>query len=174
MNEMEPAERFSFEERLKADPNLIIEVEMMRKTLSHLKRLPVIKTPEFLIAKMEALAASKSRKRRFVSFATTGSMRYAAAVGVVGLSFVIGWGINANSTLKSSLQTKMISPNSAKQSKGNWVDKKDVLHIDAYNVASTNQADSVALKNAKKLRLIDKPLIDKPYSEDLLLTRTSK
>lgn len=175
MNEMEPAERFSFEERLKADPNLIIEVEIMRKTLSQLKKLPEIKAPEFLITKIQALATSKSRKRRFISFATTGSMRYAAAAGALTLSFVIGWVINSNPTLKSGIQTNMVSPNTERQqAKGKWIDKKDVLHIDAYNVASTNKTDSVALKNAKKLRLIDKPLIDKPYSEELLLTRTRK
>lgn len=174
MNEMDPAERFSFEEKLKADPNLIIEVEMMRKTLARIKELPVIKVPEQLSERVQFLAAKTSRKRRFVHFATSGNMRYAAVIGAIGFAFSVGWVLNQSPNLRQSLQSNSYNGIKAEKAKGQWVDKKDVIHIDAYNVASNNESDSLALKNAKKLRLIDKPLIDKPYSEELLLTRTRK
>jgi len=34
--------------------------------------------------------------------------------------------------------------------------------------------DSLALKNAKKLRLIEKPLIEKSANDELLLTKSRK
>ena len=173
MNEMDPTERFAFEQKLQSDPNLIIEVELMRKTLAKLKKLPLIKTPEVLTKKIESLAAKQSRKRRTILFATTGYMRYAAVIGAIGLSFTVGWAIKSSPSIKSAIQSNLRKA-TVNSTSDKWVDKKDVIKIDSYNVASSNQVDSLALKNAKKLRLIDKPLINKPYSEDLLLTRTRK
>ena len=68
MNEMEFEERSEFEALVKSDPNLIIEIEVMRKTLSQIKQVPVLKTPEKLSSSIQKLAAENSRKRRITKF----------------------------------------------------------------------------------------------------------
>ncbi|TNE70898.1 hypothetical protein EP331_10605 [bacterium] len=173
MNEMDPSERFAFEEQLKTDPNLIIEVEMMRKTLGQIKSVPVLKTPEHLTKSVKAIARNNARKGKVIQWFAMPSIRYAAMVAGIGLAFSFGWVLNQSPQSENS-HAKVISLQPQKDVASTWQDKKDVISIEAYNVAAQTKADSLALKNAKKLRLIDEPVIGAPYSDDLLLTRTRK
>jgi hypothetical protein len=177
MNEMEFEERSEFEILIKSDPNLIIEIEMMRKTLSQIKQIPILKTPDSLSAKVEKLAADNSRRKRINQFLYKPVVRYAAVVATVGLSFLIGSVINSNSDgiqQKLSGSANQIMKQRSENASQAWVDKKDVLEIKDYNISSTDMPDSLALKNAKKLRLIEKPLIEKSPTDELLLTKSRK
>ena len=177
MNEMEFEERSEFEDLVKSDPNLIIEIEVMRKTLSQIKQIPVLKTPENLSSNIQKLASENSRKRRITKFFYQPIVRYAAVVATLGLSFLIGSAINTNSDVIRKGLTGSANQVMKKQSSSAsnaWVDKKDVLEIKDYNISSTDMPDSLALKNAKKLRLIEKPLIEKSANDELLLTKSRK
>jgi len=177
MNEMEFEERSEFEALVKSDPNLIIEIEVMRKTLSQIKQVPVLKTPEKLSSSIQKLAAENSRKRRITKFFYQPVVRYAAVVATLGLSFIIGSAVNSNSdVIRKGLTgsaNQVVKQQSTSASK-TWVDKKNVLEIKDYNISSTDMPDSLALKNAKKLRLIEKPLIEKSANDELLLTKSRK
>lgn len=174
MNEMDPAERFAFEEQLHADPNLIIEVELMRKTLGIIKEIPVLKTPDALKASVRAVAAKKARARKLINYLHSSAFRYAALVAGVSLAFSFGWYFNASQISPSQADLPKHQQITKPDSKPVWNDKKNVLSIDTYNVASQNPVDSVALQHAKKLRLINKPIIEGTYTDELLLTRTRK
>ncbi len=174
MNEMDPAERFAFEEQLQADPNLIIEVEMMRKTLGKIKEIPVLKTPDALAASVRAIASKKVRARKLTNYLQSSAFRYAAVLAGVGLAFSFGWYFNATQVSQGQADLPKQLQTTNPHNKSVWNDKKDVLSIDAYNVAAQNPVDSVALQHAKKLRLIDKPIIEGTYTDELLLTRTRK
>jgi hypothetical protein len=174
MNEMDPAERFAFEEQMLADPNLIIEVEMMRKTLGKLKEIPVLKTPENLAASVRMNASKHARSKRIVQLIQAPVWRYAAILAGVGFAFSFGWYFNATDSVGHQAEVVREVQSSNKSNKTVWNDKKDVLSIDAYNVAAQNPVDSVALQHAKKLRLINEPIIEGSYTDELLLTRTRK
>lgn len=177
-HEMSDSERVEFEEKLNSDPNLIIEYEMMRKTLSRVKHIPIIKTPAHLTAKIQHQASRTARLRKSYAFISSKSIKYAAAVGVIGLSFILGSAIKQTNAVFPDSKGLSGSVKSSLDNKKNaskvWIDKQDVLEIKDYNVGIIQKPDSLALKNAKKLRLIEKPLIEKSPTEEVLLTRTTK
>jgi hypothetical protein len=178
MNEMSERERFEFEEKLHSDPNLIIEFELMRKTLGKLKQTPVLKTPDYLRASILKKATTAARVNKTKSIVFAPAFRYAAAVAVVSGAFLMGSVMQDPTTGSSALKSlsgsskNAIAPKTA--SSNGWVDKQDVIEIKDYNIGSLQKPDSLALKNAKKLRLIEKPLIEVESTDQLLLTRTTK
>lgn len=193
MDELDPTERVEFERRLRSDPDLLIEVECMKSTLFKMENgVTTAEAPQDVVQAVRQKASREVQKRRYKNLIQTNTVRYAAAILLLGFTFVLG--INYNTATDASVENVQANVNNQQAVSGSavlpsnavpqthnatravtpqWSDKNDVLDINRVNSSSISgdEFDSITLQNAKKLRLLNTPVIDQPMSDDIMLTR---
>jgi|GEM_PF-5344253 anti-sigma-K factor RskA len=190
MNEMDPTERAQFEEDMRSDPNILIEVECFKRTLFKIQEgKSETEVPPELTQVIQAKARQNARKEKVFRLFKQAPVRYSAAAALLITAFLFGISFNSSNnstptntdqliqTATTASQTNYQQPSSTRQGKSStvatWQDRQDVITIQNVNSGQVSglDYDSMALKNAKKLRLINKPVIDQPMSDEIMLTR---
>lgn len=194
MNEMDPTERAQFEEQMRSDPDILIEVECFKRTLFKMQEGKTeTEVPPQLTQAVLSKARHNARRAKMFRFVKQAPVRYSAAAALLLSAFFFGIStsdtFNTTETNPSQLiqtatttnqsaysQTSNLPASDLKNSGSTWQDRQDVITIQNVNSGQVNgfDYDSMASKNAKKLRLINKPVIDQPMSDEIMLTRMPK
>jgi len=189
MNELDPAEIVLVEKKMESDPNFLIEVECMRRTLKRLDKLPSMEPPAELV---DQICTRAEEYRKAVTPLPLvdrifHDARYASAAAILILGVSAGsWFIfNSSTGQMDSLPTYQFQNSSAasvSQTKNQqadnevnpWVDHNDVLSIQAINSNGNSQnavADSSILNSLHKLRALDNNVGTSARSPEIELAR---
>lgn len=172
MDELDPAEVVQVEKKMESDPNFLIEVECLRRTMKRLDKLPVLSPPESVVDQI----CLKAREHREQTESTPfiyrlfHDARYASAAAILIIGVSAGSWFLFNSTTSEEgqvpsfrLQSSTMEGARAPQRQGAgtagaWVDHNHVLSIQMVNSngRSTNAVtDSSLLHSLHKLRALD-------------------
>ena len=186
MNELDPAEITLVEKKMESDPNFLIEVECMRRTLKRLDKMPAMSPPDMLVDQICVEAAEYRKSVMPIPLVSRifQDARYASAAAILIIGVSAGsWFIFNSSTSQPENLTDYQFQNttasvSTTQASGNevspWVDHNNVLNIQAVNSnGNTNNAvaDSSILKSLHKLRALDNNVGSSSNSPEIELAR---
>lgn len=183
-NEMDPSEKLEFERDLKADENLLIEVESMRKVSTKIHQMGTVEPPEEVVnAVLQSLEERKAvagsrQSQKFVYYS-------AAAILMLGLMYgyiLIGGVDNEISTDSetASIGTFQNVTNAPMENETDvsatdklmpWVDHNDVLHFrEGFYGSETSSLDSIFRQSFQKLTPITNPSESPTARQNLHLT----
>lgn len=186
MNELDPAEIVLVEKKMESDPNFLIEVECMRRTLKRLDKLPTMSPPDALVDQIctEAVEYNESVKPIPLVNRIFQDARYASAAAILIIGVSAGSWFIFNSTTGQAENVSgyqfqnTTAPANANEQADNevspWVDHNNVLSIQAVNSngSKTNAvADSSILKSLHKLRALDNNVGSSARSPEIELAR---
>jgi len=139
LDEMDPAEKLEFERVLQTNPDLLIEVESIKRMEKKLRDLPELSPPGSLTNTVLLLAASESRKNHSRNF----KFYLSAAVMIFGLTagsmlmdnpfksdsdqVQASVGLTASPTVDAT-ENNRSSVNELQP----WVDRNNVLHLGGF------------------------------------------
>ena len=196
MDEMDPSEKISFEQRIRLDQDLLIEVESLKKTWQKTSTIPSFNTPEHLkkaiLDKAEASIAISANK-----WTWQGVQRHAikiAASFLVMATVLITWNTwtptsnadNATSANTSVIEQHTSDPvthsnkeNAAKNNLGErvseitpWIDQNHIIRFAGTTEFNLNQSQelSPSTQQNSKLRLVNDKTGYTGQSRKILLT----
>ncbi|HKI43867.1 MAG TPA: hypothetical protein VKA08_00920 [Balneolales bacterium] len=186
MNELDPAEITLVEKKMESDPNFLIEVECMRRTLKRLDSVPTMSPPDMLVDQICVKAAEYRKAVIPIPLVSRifQDARYAsaAAILIIGVSAGSWFIFNSSTSQPETLSDYQFQNTTARvsntQGAGNevspWVDHNNVLNIQAINSnGNTNNAvaDSSILKSLHKLRALDNNVGSPSSSPEIELAR---
>ena len=188
MNELDPAEITLVEKKMESDPNFLIEVECMRRTLKRLDKLPQMSPPDVLVDQIcvEATEYRKSVTPIPLVSRIFQDARYASAAAILILGVSAGsWFIFDSSThppanisnyqfQNTTAPVTNVSTQEADNAVSPWVDHNNVLNIQVVNSngnTSNAVADSSILKSLHKLRALDSNVGSSNGSPEIELAR---
>jgi len=177
LDELDPAEKIEFERELKNDPDLIIEVESIRRMQNKIEYLPEFQPPAELSESILNLAAERSSKssgsnyRLFLSAAillfglTTGTLLIENPFSSDNSHSQASMHLNS-SVLESNYQ----NPAVLNRSHSPWVDRNEVLRIGAMESGTHQSRLSEMSESANKLRPAENSFYREPVTRSLQLT----
>ena len=188
MNELDPAEITLVEKKMESDPNFLIEVECMRRTLKRLDKLPTMSPPDELV---DHICVKSAEYRKSVTPIPIFNRifqdaRYASAAAILILGVSAGsWFIFNSSTgqpnnlsnyqfQNSSAAVSTTSSQEANNQVTPWVDHNNVLNIQVVNSNGNSNnavADSSILNSMHKLRALGNGLGTTSSSPEIELAR---
>lgn len=188
MNELDPAEIVLVEKKMGSDPNFLIEVECMRRTLKRLDKLPVMSPSDEVVDQVCAKAVEYRKSVAPVPLVNRifQDARYAsaAAILIIGVSAGSWFVFNSSSSQTNSVQnyqfqntTAPISGTSGQQADNEvnpWVDHNNILNIQSLNSNGNTPnavADSSILKSLHKLRALNNSVGSSTTSPEIELAR---
>lgn len=187
MDELDPSEKLLVEQKMKEDPNMLIEIECLKKTLKRIDNLPKIEPSQEVLDRVMAVARERGKHPIF-HLLPVGNMsdniRYWGAAAVLVLSVSLGSyflltlqnGEVAGSTTPAhqSVQAGSHSQNSAVGSIRPWVDNKQILYIEKTNSNNppSSTSDSAFFESMQKLKPLNSTIQQNRQSSDLQLTHT--
>lgn len=176
MNEMNAEEKTAFELRIKSDPDLLIEVESLKGTMNKVGRHPEFKAPLSAVQFIKSKNKVYLRTKRLKALATGHPIKLAATVAALGLSFSFGWYYQNSNTILNTPQSRIVIQQPQNSTNINsWTDNNKVISIERINSGSPELiSDSLILKHAKKLRMVNPSVINSSSSSDVMLTRTTR
>lgn len=177
LDELDPSEVLVVEKMMTEDENVLIDVESMRQTLNRLDQLPKVNPPEHIRQQILVKATEHARngsstipifslQNRVLSWA-------AAAVVVVGLGFA-GYSVTfdtpANTAATTGQETvaEQEQADAAGQNINPWVDRNEVLQL---NAPASAQTAEDGLQNLRPVENTTQPI--SPFRE-IQLTRDRK
>jgi len=186
MNELDPAEIVLVEKKMESDPNFLIEVECMRRTLKRLDKLPTMSPSDALVDQICTKAVEYNESVKPVPLVNRifQDARYASAAAILIIGVSAGSWFIFNSTTGQAenvsgyqFQNSTAPANVNEQAENDvspWVDHNNVLSIQAVNSNGnkTNAvADSSILKSLHKLRALDNNVGSSARSPEIELAR---
>ncbi len=186
MNELDPTEIVLVEKKMESDPNFLIEVECMRRTLKRLDKLPTMTPSDALVDQICTEAVEYNESVRPVPLVNRifQDARYASAAAILIIGVSAGsWFIFNSSTGQAEVsgyqfQNTTAPASNAREQADNevnpWVDHNNVLSIQAVNSNGTKTnaiADSSILKSLHKLRALDNNVGSSARSPEIELAR---
>jgi len=97
MNEMDPTERAQFEEDMRSDPNILIEVECFKRTLFKIQEgKSETEVPPELTQVIQAKARQNARKEKVFRLFKQAPVRYSAAAALLITAFLFGISFNSS------------------------------------------------------------------------------
>jgi len=176
LNEMDPSERIEFERKIEEDPDLLIEVESIRRIKKKFNALPLFNPPEELSHSIYQQSGNykdltkRRRRTRKVSFAAL-----ALVIGLTGSTLFIGESeelseqVNRAAFQNSPLQQTTITRTNNRTQP--WVDNNEIIHFtgDAGTMDFIID-DSALLNNYPKLQPVNNPSVKQYFHRNLHLT----
>lgn len=180
LNELDPAEKVEFERELNANPDLIIEVESIRRMQNKIEDLPEISPPAELSDSIIKLAAEHSAKQSKSNF----RLYLSAAVLLFGLTTGSLLMDNPFSSDEAQSQASMqlnhsviesepeqIAPNHTAHSP--WVDRNDVLRLGVLDNGLNQSRLSDMNESLNRLRPAENTFQRESVTRSLQLTGSS-
>ena len=182
MDELDPSEKVLVENKMREDPNILIEIESLRSTLKKLDDLPVYNPPADVTQALVDLARD-NKNTAVMPIPLVGSMahnvRYWGAAAVLVLSVSVGsyfiFSSGSQSVKMSTPVNTALNKQASNQMLKPWVDRNNIMTITPSNssqVASVT-TDTAISNSMKKLKPLKNPILNTDQSLDLHLA-TSK
>lgn len=182
LNEMDPAEKIEFEREMNRDPDLLIEVESIKRMQYRLNQLPEFTPPRELSESLLSFAAEESMRSKEGGK----NMRFflAAAMVLFGLttgSLFLDNPFNTDSNYQATinLSSPAINVLDSNQISGSekvspWVDRNNVLKLSGFETGSFNSQAGEINENQSKLRPADNTLYRNTVTRSLHLTGSNR
>ncbi len=176
LNEMDPAEEVEFEREMEYDPDLLIEVESIKRMQKRLEQLPHLSPPEALSESLLSLAAEESTKegnnnlRFFLTAAvllfglTTGSLFFENPFESDGSNY------QASINLYSPTVAVESNQHSGKENLSPWIDRNNILKLNSLDTGNYNTRPWEVNDNHSKLRPSNHSLYQNTVTRSLHLT----
>lgn len=176
LNEMDPAEEIEFEREMEHDPDLLIEVESIKRMQKRLEQLPNFTPPKSLSESLLSLAAEESTKegnnnlRFFLTAAvllfglTTGSLFFENPFESDGSNYQASINLNSPTVAVESnhySENENLSP---------WIDRNNVLKLSGLDTGNYNTRPWELNDNHIKLRPSNNSLYQNTVTRSLHLT----
>ncbi|CAN5143845.1 hypothetical protein BH23BAC3_BH23BAC3_11100 [soil metagenome] len=176
LNEMDPAEKIEFEREMEYDPDLLIEVESIKRMQKRLDQLPSFTPPKELSESVLSLAAEESSKDG------SNNLRFFLTAAVLLLGLTTGSlfidnpfesdGANYQASINLSSPTVGVESNNY-SSNGNlspWIDRNNILKLSGFDTGNYNTRLWELNDNHTKLRPSDNSLYRNTVTRSLHLT----
>jgi hypothetical protein len=182
LNEMDPAEKIEFEREMNRDPDLLIEVESIKRMQRRLKQLPEFTPPRELSESLLSFAAEESMRTREGGK----NMRFFLAAAVVLFGLTTGslfldnpFNTDANYQATINLSSPAMNVLDSNQITGTekvtpWVDRNNVLKLSGFETGSFNSQSGEINENQSKLRPADNTLYRNTVTRSLHLTGSNR
>jgi len=180
LNEMDPAEKIEFEREMKYDPDLLIEVESIKRMQKRLDQLPSFTPPKELSESVLSLAAEESTKDG------SNNLRFFLTAAVLLLGLTTGSlffenpfesdGTNYQASINLSSPTVGVEANNY-ASNGNlspWVDRNNIIKLSGFDTGNYNTNPWELNDNHTKLRPSDNSLYRNTSTRSLHLTGSNQ
>lgn len=182
LNEMDPAEKIEFERDMNRDPDLLIEVESIKRMQYRLEQLPEFTPPRELSESLLSFAAEESMRtkdggkniRFFLAAAvvlfglTTGSLFLDNPFGTDNANYQAT--INLSSPAINVLDSNQIT---GKDKSSPWIDRNNVLKLSGFE-GNFNSHSGELNENQSKLRPADNTLYHNSVTRSLHLTGSNR
>jgi hypothetical protein len=169
LREMDPSEEMEFEQQMREDEDLLIEVESLRATKRKLSGLPSKNPPKFLTQKIsDDVKQIQKNKKSPISdslkyFFNRGVAAAILLIAVTGGISYYAFNIDQNSPLKTNVETQ-IQP---------WVDRNEVLRFqDESQSIQAQDIQQDLTRSYEKLQLVNDQAL-RNGSNGILLTGSS-
>ncbi|MTI87944.1 MAG: hypothetical protein FH748_08250 [Balneolaceae bacterium] len=169
MKEMDPSEELEFEQKMREDENLLIEVESLRATYRKLNKLPHKNPPQHLIKEISDTAKEiqsnrqNNKKRLFTRFAGMAAAIFLTATVSGGFYYLNS---NGKEIPSASSTQGTINP---------WVDNNEVIrYTDRLETAGAEEFNSELNKSLGKLKLVNSVTASGGSNSSILLTGSPK
>jgi len=178
LNELDPAEKIEFEREMKRDPDLLIEVESIKRMQYRLEQLPEFSPPRELSESLLSFAAEESMRSK----ESGKNMRFFLGAAVVLFGLTTGSlfldnpfetdAVNYQATFNlSSPALHVLDSNKITGSNkvSPWVDRNNVLKLSGFD-GNFNSQSGEFNENQSKLRPADNTLYRNTVTRSLHLT----
>lgn len=177
LSEMDPAEKIEFEREMECDPDLLIEVESIKRMRKRLEQLPDFTPPNELSESLLSLAAEESTKdgssnlRFFLTAAvlllglTTGSLFIDNPFEADGVNYEAS--INLSTPTVGGIESNHYSRN---ENLSPWIDRNNILKLSGFDSGNYNSRSWELNDNHTKLRPSDNSFYRNTVSRSLHLT----
>ncbi|MBD3615505.1 MAG: hypothetical protein HUJ22_02955 [Gracilimonas sp.] len=165
MKEMDPSEEMEFEQEMREDEDLLIEVESLRATNRKLSVLPHKHPPKNLIQKVTNDAKHQQSKHIRSTTSIPFLIKRGIAAAILLSAFTGGYyyysGLPDSAPSQTSSNTENVEP---------WVDRNEIIRFSEgqQTIQPTIQAD--LNKSYEKLQLVNDPSGNNTSGSGILLT----
>lgn len=178
LEEMDPAEKIEFEREMNQNPDLLIEVESIKRMQQRLNDLPKFSPPKQLSESILALAADESVKEGSNNF----RFFLSAAVLLFGLTagslFLENPFEKESGDVHSQSSLNLSSSTVDSESKGTskvvnlspWIDRNNVLRLSGFDAGNSNARLIDLNESNSKLRPSDNSFYRESVTRSLHLT----
>jgi len=183
LNEMDPAEKIEFEREMRRDPDLLIEVESIKRMQFRLDQLPEFTPPRELSESLLSFAAEESMRTKEGG----NNMRFFLAAALILFGLTTGSlflenpfesdntnyqaSINLSSPAINGLDINRITSNDKLSP---WVDRNNILKLSGFDAGSFNYQSWELNENQSKLRPADNTLYRNTVTRSLHLTGSNQ
>lgn len=176
LDELDPAEKIEFERELKQNPDLLIEVESIKRMQRRLSKLPTLVPPPNISDSVLTFAANKSSRsnRNPLHFYISAAI---LLLGLTAGSFLLENPFEteenpANASVQFSSPAMMQSGESQSASTATtpWVDRNNVLKLGGFDSGNLNTRVTDFNYNNMKLRSADNLFNRESSNHSLQLT----
>jgi len=180
LDEMDPAEKIEFEREIKCDPDLLIEVESIKRMQKKVTQLPTFAPPHNISESVLTYAANRASRSDEKNF----RFYISAAVLILGLtagSFMMEnpfetEGNPANSSVQFSSPSPIYNSETQTSSSNTtpWVDRNNILKLGGLESGNFNSRATDFNDNSLKLRPADELFYRKSSNHSLQLTGNNR
>jgi len=180
LDEMDPAEKVEFEREIKCDPDLLIEVESIKRMQNKVTQLPTFAPPQNISESILTYAANRSSRSDEKTF------RFYISAAVLVLGLTAGSilmenpfeteGNPANASVQFSSPAPAYHSNSQSTSTNTtpWVDRNNILKLGGSDSGNFNRRATDFNDNSLKLRPADDLFLRESSNHSLQLTGNNR
>ncbi len=169
MKEMDPSEELEFEQLMREDENLLIEVESLRATNRRLSELSPKNPPQTLT--QQIVDDAKQLQKQRVNSSRKSYIIFRKAVAAALVLFVLSGGYYYYTGSTKAVQSAEPQVNSEEVKP--WVDRNEILRYstDQYQLTNQTAGSQKDFNNSfNKLELVNDPTVNPTSPGDILLT----
>lgn len=168
MKEMDPSEEMEFENKMREDENLLIEVESLRATHRKLSGIPQKTPPPELTTSIAEKAIDAQSKKSLGTSGITFFVKRGIAAAILLGAFAGGY------MYYSDFSGQQVAPSLGSETIEPWVDRNEVLRFSTEQQAGQSSNLDVDLNRSyEKLQLVNDPAGTNSSGNGILLTGSS-